>query len=74
MFCVSIFVPGFVLLSLGGMKQFNYISFLMPFLFVTWAIALAGMFAVLREALISITDRALEAWRRSCLAGLPGMC
>jgi hypothetical protein len=61
LFCLSIFVPGFVLLSFGGMKQFKYIAFLLPFLFIIWAIALARVFAILREAVISIADRALQA-------------
>jgi 4-amino-4-deoxy-L-arabinose transferase-like glycosyltransferase len=61
LFCLSVFVPGFVLLSFGGMKQFKYLSFLLPFLFVIWATALAGVLAVLREAVVSITDRALQA-------------
>jgi hypothetical protein len=60
LFCLSVFVPGFVLLSFGGMKQFKYLAFLLPFLFVIWAIALAGLFAVLREAVVSIADRALQ--------------
>jgi hypothetical protein len=61
LFCLSIFVPGLVLLSFGGMKQFTYLAFLLPFLFVVWAIALAGLLAVLRDAIVSITDRALQA-------------
>lgn len=43
------------------MKQLTYLSFLLPFLFVIWAIALAGLTGVLREAVVSITDRALQA-------------
>jgi hypothetical protein len=61
LFCLSVFVPGFVLLSFGGMKQFKYLAFVLPFLFVIWAIALAGLFAVLREAVVSTADRALQA-------------
>ena len=61
LFCLSVFVPGFVLLSFGGMKNLRYLSFLLPFLFVIWAIALAGLLAVLRDAVVSITDRALQA-------------
>jgi 4-amino-4-deoxy-L-arabinose transferase-like glycosyltransferase len=61
LFCLSVFVPGFILLSFGGMKQFKYLAFLLPFLSVVWAIALAEVFTVLREAIVSVTDRALEA-------------
>ena len=61
LFCLSVFVPGFLLLSFGGMKQFKYLCFLLPFLFVIWAIALAELFAFLRQAVVSITDRALQA-------------
>lgn len=61
LFCLSVFLPGFVLLSFGGMKQLKYLCFLMPFLFVIWAIALAELFAFLREGVVSITDRALQA-------------
>ena len=61
LFCLGVFVPGFVLLSFGGMKQFKYLAFLIPFLFVIWAISLAGVFAALREVVVSIADRALLA-------------
>ena len=61
LFCLSVFVPGFLLLSFGGMKQFKYLAFLMPFLFVLWAIALARVFALLRTGLVWTTDLALQA-------------
>jgi hypothetical protein len=66
LFCLCVFVPGFALLSFGGMKQLKYLYFLMPFLFIIWAIALAELLALLREAVVSITERALQA-------GAPGL-
>jgi hypothetical protein len=66
LFCLCVFVPGFALLSFGGMKQLKYLYFLVPFLFIIWAIALAELLALLREAVVSVTDRALQA-------GAPGL-
>jgi hypothetical protein len=59
-FCLCVFVPGFILISFAGMKHFKYLTFLTPFLFVIWAIALAEAFSWLRTAFVTITDRALE--------------
>lgn len=61
LFCLSVFVPGFVLLSFGGMKQLKYLTFLLPFLFAVWAIAMAEVYAGLREAVVAISDRSREA-------------
>ena len=46
-YCLTIFLAGFLLHSFGGMKAHRYLSFVMPFLFVVWAIALAGMASVI---------------------------
>lgn len=43
LFCLAIFVPGIVLQSFGALKNSWYTYQLMPFFFVTWAIALAGI-------------------------------
>jgi 4-amino-4-deoxy-L-arabinose transferase-like glycosyltransferase len=59
-FCLSVFIPGFILISFAGMKHFKYLTFITPFLFVIWAIALAEAFSYLRAAFVTITDRALE--------------
>jgi hypothetical protein len=60
LFCLSIFVPGFALLSLGGMKHLRYIFFLTPFLFVIWGIALAEVLGYLRRGVVAFTDAALR--------------
>jgi 4-amino-4-deoxy-L-arabinose transferase-like glycosyltransferase len=59
-FCVSVFATGFLLISLAGMKHFKYLTFLTPFLFVIWAIALAEAFGWLRAGVVTVVDRALE--------------
>ncbi|MEM7710287.1 MAG: hypothetical protein AAF264_05950, partial [Pseudomonadota bacterium] len=46
-YCLAIFLAGFLLHSFGGMKAHRYLSFVMPFLFVLWAIALAGIAAAI---------------------------
>ena len=53
------FIPAFALLSLGAMKHFIYIAFLLPFLFVIWAIALAPAIEPTVRWIITITDRAV---------------
>lgn len=40
-FCLAVFVPAFVLHSIGGMKHLRYLYYVMPFLFVIWGVALA---------------------------------
>jgi hypothetical protein len=42
------------------MKHFKYLTFITPFLFVIWAIALAEAFAYLRVAFVTVADRALD--------------
>ena len=59
LFCCCIFVPGFGLLSLAAMKHFNYIFFVLPFLFVVWAIGLASFLQALWRWVLWVTDRAL---------------
>jgi 4-amino-4-deoxy-L-arabinose transferase-like glycosyltransferase len=60
LFCLSVFLPGFVLLSFAGMKHFKYMFFLCPFLFVIWAITLAEVLGYLRRGLVTVTDAALR--------------
>jgi 4-amino-4-deoxy-L-arabinose transferase-like glycosyltransferase len=59
-FCLFVFVTGFVLLSFGGMKDRRYISFLLPFLFVLWGIALAELGPLLVRCVAKATPRALR--------------
>jgi hypothetical protein len=57
--CCCIFIPSFALLSLAAMKHFNYILFALPFLFVIWAVSLAGVIALLWRWMVAVTDRAV---------------
>ncbi len=57
--CCCIFIPAFVLLSLAAMKHFNYIFFILPFLFVIWAISLASVITALWRWISAITDSAV---------------
>jgi hypothetical protein len=59
-FCTCIFVMAFVLVSFGGMKDYRYLFFALPFLFTLWAIALAKAFDYLYPWLLGVTDRALR--------------
>jgi 4-amino-4-deoxy-L-arabinose transferase-like glycosyltransferase len=59
LFCCCIFVPAFGLLSLAAMKHFNYIFFVLPFLFVIWGISLAGVLETLWRWITQVTDHAL---------------
>jgi 4-amino-4-deoxy-L-arabinose transferase-like glycosyltransferase len=67
-FCTCIFVVSFILLSFGGMKYPRYMYFIMPFLFVLWAIGLAKAFEYLYPWIRSATDRVV----RRLLPYLPG--
>lgn len=58
-FCCCVFVPAFGLLSLAAMKHFNYIFFVLPFLFVIWGISLSSVIEVLWRWIVQVTDRAL---------------
>jgi hypothetical protein len=59
-FCTCIFVVAFVLLSFGGMKDYRYLFFALPFLFILWAIALAKAFDYMYPWLLSAIDRVLR--------------
>jgi hypothetical protein len=59
-FCTCIFVVSFVLVSFGGMKDYRYLFFAMPFLFTLWAIALAKVFEFLYPWLLSAVNRVLR--------------
>jgi 4-amino-4-deoxy-L-arabinose transferase-like glycosyltransferase len=59
LFCCCVFITAFGLLSLAAMKHFVYIGFVLPFLFVVWAIALARAAGPLGQWLVATTDRAI---------------
>ncbi len=59
LFCCCVFAPVFGLLSLAAMKHFNYIFFVLPFLFVIWGISLASVIEVLWRWIVQVTDRAV---------------
>ncbi len=59
LFSLCVFLPGVGVLSIGAMKHTDYIYFLLPFLFVTWGIALAQAWPFLRRCVIAVTDRAI---------------
>ena len=61
LFCLLVFATGFVFLSFGGMKDRRYVSFLLPFLFVLWGIALAELGPLLVRCIASATPSALRA-------------
>jgi hypothetical protein len=59
LFCACVFITAFGLLSLAAMKHFVYIGFVLPFLFVIWAIALARAAEPIGQWLVATTDRAI---------------
>ncbi|MGI9485579.1 MAG: hypothetical protein ACR2RF_06805, partial [Geminicoccaceae bacterium] len=59
-FCLCIFLPAFVLQSIGGMKHLRYLYYIMPFLFVIWGIALAHLIERFWPFLRDATDRTLD--------------
>ena len=60
-FCLAIFVPAFILHSLGGMKHYRYLYYVMPFLFVIWSVAIAHLIERFWPFLKEAADRTLEA-------------
>ncbi|MEZ5931565.1 MAG: hypothetical protein R3F54_06370 [Alphaproteobacteria bacterium] len=59
-FCLALFIPAFVLHSLGGMKHLRYLYYVMPFLFAIWAIAIAHVAERFWPFLKDATDRTLD--------------
>jgi len=60
-FCLAVFLPAFILHSLGGMKHYRYLYYVMPFLFVIWGLALAHMVERFWPFLKEAADKSLEA-------------
>ena len=57
LFALCVFGVAFALLSFGGQKSLRYVFFALPFLFVVWAIALANIWAIVRDTVLAATDR-----------------
>lgn len=60
-FCLCLFVPAFILHSLGGMKHLRYLYYVMPCLFVIWGVALAHLWERFRPFFLEVTDKTLDA-------------
>ena len=60
-FCLAIFIPAFVLHSLGGMKHYRYLYYVMPFLFVIWGAALAHVIERFWPFFSDAVDKTLDA-------------
>ncbi|MEM8949946.1 MAG: hypothetical protein AAGC99_11510 [Pseudomonadota bacterium] len=76
-FCLCIFLPAFVLQSIGGMKHLRYVYYIMPFLFVIWGVALAHLIERFWPFLKEAADKTLDVLapnlpKRPLRAGLIG--
>jgi 4-amino-4-deoxy-L-arabinose transferase-like glycosyltransferase len=60
LFCCCLFIATFTLMSLAAMKHFIYIAFVLPFLFVIWAIALARAAEPIGRWVVRTTDGAIS--------------
>ena len=60
LFCLCLFGVSFAILSFGTMKHFQYLYFVLPFLFVLWGISLAAALPPLGRWLRDVIDRLLE--------------
>ena len=73
-FALCMFAVAFALVSFGGQKSLRYLFFALPFLFVVWAIALTGLWAVLRNPVLAATNRVVghvaPDWRQPLRWGL----
>jgi hypothetical protein len=73
-FAICVFCVAFILFSFAGHKSWHLLFFMLPFLFVVWAIALASMWAVLRDIVLAATDRVAghvgSGWQRPLRCGL----
>ncbi len=58
-FALAVFGTALALLSFGGPKNWRYLFFVLPFLFVVWGIALASLWGALRTVVMTATDRLL---------------
>ena len=51
LYCILVFVIGFVALSFGGMKAYRYLSYAMPFFFILVALAIIELAGLLRGSI-----------------------
>ena len=74
LFALCVFGGALALLSLGGQKSFRYLFFALPFLYVVWAVALASIWTVLRDTVLTAADRVAGSirpdWRQPLRWGL----
>jgi hypothetical protein len=67
-FAICVFGVVFAIVSFGGQKSLHYLFFALPFLYVVWAIALASVWAVLRDMVLAATDQVARhvgpGWRQ----------
>jgi len=59
LFATIVFGTAFLAHSFAGNKLERYIYYVMPFFFVIWGVALAGLFPTMRRWLAGVTDRGL---------------
>jgi hypothetical protein len=71
-FCTAVVAVAFVLFSLAGPKAMRYLTFVAPFLFVLWGVAVAEVWPRLRTFLEEVGTRAM-AWLGLGRLGRPGM-
>jgi 4-amino-4-deoxy-L-arabinose transferase-like glycosyltransferase len=60
LFCLCVFVAGFLLLSFGGQKALLYPSMVFPFLYALWGMAFACVWPPLRSFVLKVTEAALR--------------
>jgi len=74
LFAICVFGMAFAIFSFAGHKSWHLLSFVLPFLFVVWAIALASLWTVLRDIVLEATDRVAvqvgPGWRQLVRWGL----
>jgi hypothetical protein len=71
-FCASIIGIAFIVHSFAGRKSMRYFTYVLPFLFVLWGIALAEIWPRLRRFLEDVATRALT-WLRLGWLGRAGV-
>ncbi len=59
-FCLAVFGTAFALHSLGGMKHYRYLYYVMPFLFVIWGVAIAFVIERFWPFFSEAADRTLD--------------
>jgi hypothetical protein len=74
LFALCVFGGAFALVSVGGQKSLRYLFFVLPFLYVVWAIALASLWTVLRDAVLAaagwVAGHVSTGWQQPVRWGL----